>query len=226
MNHDLPSLWKSETVWAWNHWITSLVARSGSEMTCYWIAASEQWTIPNAEYSFFDIHSLEWSNLHLSNWFRWKDYASMRLHCFHSLVAERTRQLSLSTRPAFHSFDTLITPTHQPVKGSEVFAILHGREYFVLIEAFRMYWNERSIPVSRHYPRSLSFLSPNHTSIHLVSTLRLTHSSILLSHPQSHSITPFNPLHLCPILTHNRIPSLVLVQPTLTKHRSIQYNIA
>ena len=118
MNHDLPSLWKSETVWAWNHWITSLVARSGSEMTCYWIAASEQWTIPNAEYSFFDIHSLEWSNLHLSNWFRWKDYASMRLHCFHSLVAERTRQLSLSTRPAFHSFDTLITPTHHSVERS------------------------------------------------------------------------------------------------------------
>ena len=86
MNHDLPSLWKSETVWAWYYWIASLVARNGSEMTCYWIAASEQWTIPNAEYSFSDVHSLEWSNQHLSNRFRWKDNASVKLHCLNSLV--------------------------------------------------------------------------------------------------------------------------------------------
>ena len=46
MNHDLPSLWKSETMWAWYHWITSLVARNGSEMTYRWLAASEQWTVP------------------------------------------------------------------------------------------------------------------------------------------------------------------------------------
>ena len=42
----LSLFWKSETMWAWYHWIASLVARNGSEMTCYWIAASEQWTIP------------------------------------------------------------------------------------------------------------------------------------------------------------------------------------
>ena len=47
MKHDLPSLWKSETMWAWYHWITSLVARNGSEMTYRWLAASEQWTAPN-----------------------------------------------------------------------------------------------------------------------------------------------------------------------------------
>ena len=81
----------------------------------------------------------------------------MKLHCFHSLVVESTRQHSLSTRPAIHSFDTLITPTHQPVKGSEVFAILHSREYFVLIEAFGTYWNEQGTPVPRHHHFSLSF---------------------------------------------------------------------
>ena len=145
----------------------------------------------------------------------------MKLHCFHSLVAESTRQLPLSTCPAFHSFDTITTPAHQPVKGSEVFTIIYNKEYFVLIEAFGTYWNEQGTPVPCHYRRSLSFLSFNHTSIHLISTLRLTHSS---SH--FHSVTPSLPsilttLHLCPILTHNRIPSLVLVQLTLTKHRSI-----
>ena len=57
-------------------------------------------------------------------------------------------------------------------------------------------------------PEASPFLSFNHTSIHLISTLRLTHSS---SH--FHSVTPSlpstpNPLHLCPILTLNRTPSL------------------
>ena len=165
-------------------------------MTCYWIAASEQWTIPNAEYSFSDVHSLEWSNLHLSDRFRWKDSDSMKLHCFHSLVAESTRQLPLSTCPAFHSFDTITTPAHQPVKGSEVFAILHSREYFVLIEAFRMYWNERSIPISRHYRRSLSFslIQPCFHPSHIYSSAH----TLILSFPLNHSITPFN--------THNTSP--------------------
>ena len=124
--------------------------------TAGWLLLRSELSL-NAEYSFSDVLSLEWSNLHLSNRFKWMDYASMKLHCFHSLVVESIRQLSLSTRPAIHSFDTFTTPTHQLVKGSEVFAILHSREYFVLIEAFRMYWNERSIPISRHHHFSLSF---------------------------------------------------------------------
>ena len=173
-------------------------------------------------YLLSDVLSLEWSNLHLSNRFKWKDDASMKLHCFHSLVVESTRQHSLSTRPAIHSFDTLITPTHQPVKGSEVFAILHSREYFVLIEAFRMYWNERSIPISRHYRRSLSFLSFNHTSIHLISTLRLTHLS---SHIHRVTLSLLSTHITSTLSSLNRIPCLVLVQLTLTQHRSIQYNI-
>ena len=146
----------------------------------------------------------------------------MKLHCFHSLVAESTRQLPLSTCPAFHSFDTITTPAHQPVKGSEVFTIIYNKEYFVLIEAFGMYWNEQGTPISRHYPRSLSssLTQPHIHSSHVYS--RLTHSSIFLSHPFSHSITPFNTYHLHPILTPNSIPSLVLVQLTLTQHRSIQ----
>ena len=43
------------------------------------------------------------------------------------------------------------------------------------------------------------FLSFNHTSILLVSTLRLTYSSIFLSHPLSHSITPFNTQSTSPL---------------------------
>ena len=147
----------------------------------------------------------------------------MKLHCFHSLVAESTRQLPLSTCPAFHSFDTFTTPAHQPVKGSEVFTIIYNKEYFVLIEAFGMYWNERSIPISRHYRRSLSFslTQPHIHPSHIYSSAH----TLILSHPFNHSTTPFNPLYLCPILTLNRIPCLVLVQLTLTQHRSIQYNI-
>ena len=121
----------------------------------------------------------------------------MKLHCFHSLVAESTRQLPLSTCPAFHSFDTFTTPAHQPVKGSEVFTIIYNKEYFVLIEAFRTYWNEQGTPVPRHYPRSLSFLSFNHTSIHLTSTLRLTHSS---SHIHS-TIPPLPSTHFTSALS-------------------------
>ena len=41
--------------------------------------------------------------------------------------------------------------------------------------------------------------SSSHSTIHLISTLRLTHSSILLSHPLSHSITPFNTQHISPL---------------------------
>ena len=58
-----------------------------------------------------------------------------------------------------HFIPSIPSPLQHTIllKDPEVFAILHNREYFVLIEAFRMYWNERSSPISRHYRRSLSF---------------------------------------------------------------------
>ena len=144
----------------------------------------------------------------------------MKLHCLNSLVVEGIRQLLLSTCPAFHSFDTLITPTHHPVGRS--WSIRYSTQQGV----FRV---DRSIPDVLEWTEYSYFSSPplqpllfsHSTMFHLTSTLRLTHSS---SH--FHSVTPSLPsilttLHLCPILTHNRIPSLVLVQLTLTKHRSI-----
>ena len=148
----------------------------------------------------------------------------MKLHCFHSLVVESTRQLSLSTY-VLHFIPSIPSPL-QPtnlLRDPEVFAILYNREYFVLIEAFRMYCNERSIPISRHHHFSLSFslIQPCFHPSHIYSSAY----TLILSYPFSHSITSFNTYHLHPILTLNRIPSLVLVQLTLTKHRSIQYYI-
>ena len=176
-------------------------------MTCYWIAASEQWTIPNAEYSFSDVHFLEWSNLHLSDRFRWKDSDSMKLHCLNSLVkVSRILDNSRWTHVQHFIPSTPWSLQHTILlKDPEVFAILHSREYFVLIEAFRMYWDERSIPISRHHHFSLSFLSFNHTSIHLISTLRLTHSS---SH--IHRVTPSLPsTHITSTLSSHPTVSLL-----------------
>ena len=191
--------------------------------TADWLLLSSE--LPQiSEHSFPDVHSLEWSNQHLSDRFRWKDSDSMKLHCLNSLVkVSRILDNSRWTHVQHFIPSTPWSLQHTILlKDPEVFAILHSREYFVLIEAFRMYWDERSIPISRHHHFSLSFslIQPHFHPSHIYS--RLTHSSIFLSHPFSHSITPFNTYHLHPIITPNSIPSLVLVQLTLTKHRSIQ----
>ena len=188
-------------------------------MTCYWIAASEQWTIPNAEYSFSDVHSLEWSNLLLSNRFKWMDYASMKLHCFHSLVVESTKQLSLSTCPTFHSLDTITTPAHHSVERSWSIAILYSREYFVLIEAFRMYWDERSIPISRHYHRSLSFslIQPHiHPSCIHSSPNILIHLSLTSIESLHHSLQ--HPIHFTSALSSHPTGHLLSVYPLIPSY--------
>ena len=66
----------------------SLLLLQGTGLGLYtagWLLLSGELSL-NAQYSFSDVHSLEWSNLHLSDRFKWKDNASVKLHRFHSLV--------------------------------------------------------------------------------------------------------------------------------------------
>ena len=139
-----------------------------------------------AMYLLSDVLSLEWSNLHLSNRFTWKDDASMKLHCIYSLVVEGTRQLSLSTRPAFHSFDTLITPTHHSVEWS------WSLRYSIQQGVFRV---DRSIPDVLKWTEYSYFSSlPPKPLLFSHST---THPSIsyLLFGLHTHSLTSIQSLH-------------------------------
>ena len=175
-------------------------------MTCYWIAASEQWTIPNAEYSFSYVHSLEWSNQQLSNRFKWKDNASVKLHCFHSLVVEGIRQLSLSTCPAFHSFDTLITPTHHSVERS--WSIRYSTQQGV----FRV---DRSIPDVLKWTEYSYFSSlPPKPLLFSHSTMLPSISYLLFG---SHTHPSFSHIHsVTPSLPSTHITSTLSSHPTVS----------
>ena len=83
---DWLSLSKSETVWTWYHWIVSLVARNVSGTTCRWIAASEKWTIPSFRAFIPDCSFPRIKQSTSLQSIQIKDNASMKLHCFHSLV--------------------------------------------------------------------------------------------------------------------------------------------